>query len=107
MRPMLSDRIDRQWDADIVPQLVDYVRLPAKSPHFDPQWREHGHIEAAIQRGLAWGKRPPGEGMTLEGVRLQGRPPGLFFDIPPRGGSAAQKSIVLYCHLDKQPARTR
>lgn len=27
--------ISRFWDSAIVPALVDYIRIPAKSPHFD------------------------------------------------------------------------
>ena len=36
--PAATERIARQWDDDIVPRLVDYIRIPAKSPHFDPEW---------------------------------------------------------------------
>ena len=102
----LASRIARQWDDDIVAQLVEYVRLPAKSPHFDPRWREHGHIEAAIQLALAWVKRQSVEGMRLEVIRLEGRTPVLFFDIAARGAGASGKSVVLYGHLDKQPEMT-
>ncbi len=102
----LASRIARQWDDDIVAQLVEYVRLPAKSPHFDPRWREHGHIEAAIQQALAWAKRQSVEGMRLEVIRLEGRTPVLFFDIAARGAGASGKSVVLYGHLDKQPEMT-
>ena len=102
----LANRIARHWDGDIVGQLVEYVRLPAKSPHFDPQWREHGHIEGAIRQALAWVKRQPVEGMTLEVIRLEGRTPVLFFDIPAKGAGASSRSVVLYGHLDKQPEMT-
>ena len=102
----LASRIARQWDDDIVAQLVEYVRLPAKSPHFDPRWREYGHIEAAIQQALAWAKRQSVEGMRLEVIRLEGRTPVLFFDIAARGAGASGKSVVLYGHLDKQPEMT-
>ena len=99
-------RIDRQWDDEIVPQLVEYIRIPAKSPHFDPQWREHGHIEAAVGQARRWVEAQRIEGMKLEVIRLEGRTPVLFFDIPARGQGASQKSIVLYGHLDKQPEMT-
>ena len=99
-------RIDRQWDDEIVPQLVEYIRIPAKSPHFDPQWREHGHIEAAVEQARRWVEAQRIEGMKLEVIRLEGRTPVLFFDIPARGQGASQKTIVLYGHLDKQPEMT-
>ena len=55
---MLDTRIARQWDDDIVPQLIDYIKLPAKSPNFDPEWRGHGQIEAAIVQAHRWAARP-------------------------------------------------
>jgi acetylornithine deacetylase/succinyl-diaminopimelate desuccinylase-like protein len=101
---MLDTRIARQWDDDIVPQLIDYIRLPAKSPHFDPQWRSHGHIEAAIRQAHAWAARQDIKGLALEVIRLEGRTPVLYFDVPATG--TAQHSVVLYGHLDKQPEMT-
>jgi acetylornithine deacetylase/succinyl-diaminopimelate desuccinylase-like protein len=102
----LESLISRQWDDEIVSQLVEYVRIPAKSPHFDPKWREHGHIDAAIRQAHDWVKRQPVRGMTLEVVRLEGRTPVIFFDIPASNSAACAKSVVLYGHLDKQPEMT-
>jgi acetylornithine deacetylase/succinyl-diaminopimelate desuccinylase-like protein len=96
-------RIDRQWNDEIVPQLIDYIRIPAKSPHFDPQWREHGHIEAAVEQARRWVESQRIEGLALEVVRLEGRTPVLFFDAPARGQDASGQSVLLYGHLDKQP----
>ena len=101
----LRDRIARQWDEDIVPQLIDYIRLPAKSPHFDPDWERHGHIEAAIGQAERWVKAQPVEGLKVEVVRLAGRTPFLFFDAPARG-NAPSRTVALYGHLDKQPEMT-
>ena len=102
----LANRIARQWDDDIVARLVDYIRIPAKSPHFDPQWRDHGHIEQAVRDAHAWVKRQSIDGLALEIVRIEGRTPVLYFDVPARGAGASQKSVVLYGHLDKQPEMT-
>jgi acetylornithine deacetylase/succinyl-diaminopimelate desuccinylase-like protein len=103
---MLDTRIARQWDDDIVPQLIEYIRLPAKSPHFDPEWRRHGHIEASIKQAHAWAARQGIAGLTLEVVRLEGRTPVLFFDVPARGSGASQRTVAFYGHLDKQPEMT-
>jgi acetylornithine deacetylase/succinyl-diaminopimelate desuccinylase-like protein len=99
---MLDTRIARQWDDDIVAQLIDYIRLPAKSPHFDPEWERHGHIEASIAQAHAWAARQPIQGLKLEIVRLGTRTPVLFFEAPARG-PASQKTVLMYGHLDKQP----
>ena len=95
----LLSAISTQWDAEIVPQLAEYVRIPAKSPHFDPQWEIHGHIERAIRLAEAWVGKQPVRGLTFEIVRLPGRTPLLYFDVAGTG----DRSVLLYGHLDKQP----
>jgi acetylornithine deacetylase/succinyl-diaminopimelate desuccinylase-like protein len=102
----LAARIGKQWDADIVPQLVEYIRIPAKSPHFDADWERTGHIEAAIRQAEAWVKAQGVKGLALEIVRIPGRTPVLFFDIPATGGLAPERTVLFYGHLDKQPEMT-
>ena len=99
----VADRVARQWDDDIVPQLVEYIRIPAKSPHFDAEWRAHGHIDRAVAHAKAWAERQQIQGLKLEVVRLGERTPVIFFDAPARGTGASGRSVLLYGHLDKQP----
>ena len=80
LTPESAARIARQWDDDIVPQLVEYIRIPAKSPHFDPAWEANGHIETVIRLAEAWARAQPVRGMKVEIVRLPGRTPVLFFE---------------------------
>src|SRR5579859_2371199 len=101
----LSDRIARHWDAEIVPELERYIRVPAKSPHFDADWRAHGHIDAVVEQARAWAARQPIAGLKLEIVRLGDRTPLLFFDAPATA-KGSSKTAVLYGHLDKQPEMT-
>ena len=98
----LTAAVARSWDASIVPQLVEYIRIPAKSPHFDPQWEKNGHIERVIRLAEAWARGQPVRGMTVEIVRLPGRTPVLYFDVAGTGG----RTVLLYGHLDKQPEMT-
>ena len=94
-----TDRIAQQWDREIVPRLVDYIRIPAKSPHFDAAWEAHGHIERVIGLAEAWARAQPIAGLRVEIVRLPGRTPLLLFEVPGRG----ERTVLLYGHLDKQP----
>jgi acetylornithine deacetylase/succinyl-diaminopimelate desuccinylase-like protein len=91
------------WDASIVPALVDYIRIPAKSPHFDRDWAKHGHIDAAVALASEWCNRNALEGMKLEVVRLAGRTPVLFIEVPASKGAERAGTVLLYGHLDKQP----
>ena len=96
-----------QWVADsfqktIVPTLTDYIRIPNKSPMFDPLWQEHGHMDRAVELLVGWAKAHLPDGATLEVARLPGRTPLIFIDVPATGGPAGD-TVLLYGHLDKQP----
>ena len=93
------NNIARFWDEAIVPALVEYIAIPAKSPHFDPAWAEHGHIARAVELAAGWCRRHAVHGMTLEVLRLEGRTPVLVVDAP----GEAPGTVLVYGHLDKQP----
>jgi acetylornithine deacetylase/succinyl-diaminopimelate desuccinylase-like protein len=99
----ISSRISSFWDEAIVPALIEYIRIPAKSPHFDPAWEKHGHIEAAVRLAADWCRRHAVPGMKLEVARLPGRTPVLFVEIE---GTGQAGPVLIYGHLDKQPEMT-
>ena len=79
-------QVTAQWDADIVKQLTDYIAIPAKSPSFDADWAKHGFIDSVMRNAASWVEAQKVEGLTLEVVRLEGRTPVLFFEIPASSG---------------------
>jgi acetylornithine deacetylase/succinyl-diaminopimelate desuccinylase-like protein len=109
--------MERIWDDEIVPALTDYIKIPNKSPTFDRAWAEHGHMEQAVTMFADWAKAKLTKfpGSSLEVVRLKGRTPLIFIEIPgatgnpERSGGVASDSVVrratvlMYGHLDKQP----
>ncbi|MDN5871747.1 MAG: M20/M25/M40 family metallo-hydrolase, partial [Nitrococcus sp.] len=101
-RSTTTQHIEHIWQESIVDRLVDYIRIPAKSPHFDPDWAAHGHIDEAVALAEHWCQEQAVAEMTVEVVRLQGRTPVLLIEIPGR----AEGSVLLYGHLDKQPEMT-
>ncbi|MEN1956405.1 M20 family metallopeptidase [Luteimonas sp. MJ204] len=98
--------VSAKWDDEIVPQLVEYIRIPNKSPMFDADWVKHGYMEDAVRLMEAWARAQPIPGMQLEVVRLEGRTPLIFIDIPATNGGNADDCVLLYGHLDKQPEMT-
>lgn len=99
------DQVSRQWDGDIVRQLTDYIAIPAKSPGFDPEWQQHGYLETVLRNAAAWVEAQKVEGLKLEIVRLPGRTPVIFFEVPATRAGSTQ-TILMYGHLDKQPEFT-
>src|SRR6201993_2305281 len=100
----LTRFIDQGWGDEVVPRLIDYIRIPNKSPAFDRDWAAHGHMDAAVELLAGWakGKLAALPGATLEVVRLPGRTPVILIDIPGEGSDR----VLLYGHLDKQPEMT-
>ena len=98
--------VDEKWLDEIVPELVEYIKIPNKSPHFDPDWEEHGYMEDAIQQIHNWCAKQDIAGLQTEIVRLEGRTPLIFMEIPAINGGDADDTVLLYGHLDKQPEMT-
>ena len=100
----LSRFVSDLWDAEVVPNLVEYIRIPNKSPMFDKDWASHGHMDAAVKLMETWARSKLGQlpGATLEVVRLEGRTPLIYIEVPGQGDD----TVMLYGHLDKQPEMT-
>ena len=67
--------VDQCWGDEIVFTLVEYIRIPNKSPAFDPDWLAHGYMDEAEQLFECWARARLAHvsGATLEVVRLPGR----------------------------------
>ena len=97
---------DRVWEAEILPAITEYIRIPNESQAFDTKWREHGHMARAVAFIAGWCKAQPIPGLTVEVHELPGKSPLILMEIPAREGAAAGDTVLLYGHLDKQPAMT-
>ena len=101
-----TDRfVAQMWDDDIVPQLVEYIRIPNKSPMFDADWVKHGYMEDAVRLMETWARAQSIAGMTVEVVRLEGRTPLIYIEVAGTD-PASGDCVLLYGHLDKQPEMT-
>lgn len=95
-------QVSQAWDGDIVARLQDYIRIPAKSPAFDPNWAAAGHIDTVVRQTAQWIEAQKVDGLRLEVIRLEGRTPVLFFEVAANHHTATQ-TVLMYGHLDKQP----
>jgi len=91
--------VNRTWDESIIPALGDYIAIPALSPMFDRNWEKAGHIDKAMQLIQGWCREQGVKGLATEIVRLPGRSPLLYMEVP----GSAPGTVLLYGHMDKQP----
>ena len=97
----LKQFVETFWEDSILPSITEYIRIPNKSPAYDPHWAEHGYMEDAVELMESWARRHLAgfAGASLEVVRLPGRTPLLFMVLP----GDSDDTVLLYGHLDKQP----
>ncbi len=94
--------VDEVWGDSIVATLEEYIRIPNKSPAFDPDWAAHGYMDDAVALLESWSRAHAPSGMQVEVVRLEGRTPLIYMEL----GGTAPGNVLLYGHLDKQPEMT-
>ena len=94
--------INELWDKNITPTLMEYIKIPNKSPQFDKEWQQHGYMDQAVTLISDWCKMHALKNMALEVIKLQNKTPLIFIDIP----GQSKDTILLYGHFDKQPEMT-
>ncbi|EID54406.1 M20/M25/M40 family metallo-hydrolase [Saccharomonospora xinjiangensis] len=99
----VKNSVRRMWSDDVLPSLSTLVSIPALSPVFDPEWEKTGHLDAAVEHVRGWLAERELPGSQIDVVRLPGRSPVLFLDVPATEGAEDKGTVLMYGHLDKQP----
>ena len=87
----LARYAERSWDEQIVPALTDYIGVPAKSPMFDADWQAHGLLDRVVRDAATWVEGRKVRGLKLEVIKLEGRTPLIFFDVPATVAAAVRQ----------------
>jgi acetylornithine deacetylase/succinyl-diaminopimelate desuccinylase-like protein len=95
----IKNYCEQRWQESALPELIEYIRIPNKSPMFDADWEKHGYMETAVTQFENWCRAQDIPDMILEVVCLEGRTPLIFMDIL----GESEDTVLLYGHLDKQP----
>jgi len=95
----LKNNVTTFWDKNIIPTLVDYIKIPNKSPSFDKNWKKNGHMDKVLRLATKWTEKhlPKNGKITIK--ESTNRTPLLLVDIP----GSRKGNILMYGHLDKQP----
>jgi len=91
--------VEHTWTDSIIPALKEYLTIPNQSPAYDVNWHTNGYMDQAVDLIAHWIRAQEVPSLTLDVIRLAGRTPLLFIEVP--GDSI--ETVLLYGHLDKQP----
>jgi acetylornithine deacetylase/succinyl-diaminopimelate desuccinylase-like protein len=92
--------VESHWDDQVLPTIQEYIRIPNQSPLFDPEWRANGHMHRAVELARQWVEQQQLAGVYIEVKDVDGRTPLLFIEVDGTG----DRTVLMYGHLDKQPA---
>lgn len=92
--------VDETWSSSIVPTLEQYIRIPNQSPLFDPDWKKNGYMHQAVALARQWVESQGIRGLSIDVHEIEGRTPVIFMEI--EGDTSS--TVLMYGHLDKQPA---
>jgi acetylornithine deacetylase/succinyl-diaminopimelate desuccinylase-like protein len=95
----LQQDINSFWDDEIFPTICEYIKIPNKSPSFDPDWKANGFMDQVVDLASKWINQHKPKNSTLHVFDEEGRTPLLIIDVP----GDADGTILMYGHLDKQP----
>ncbi len=96
----IANSVDEVWSSSVVATLQRYITIPNQSPLFDPDWRRHGYMHQAVDLAKRWVEQQRIPGLTIEKHEIDDRTPVLFLEIEGDPSS----TVLMYGHLDKQPA---
>ncbi len=94
--------VDHRWNTSILPTLEQYIRIPNQSPLYDPDWKKNGHMNEAVDLARRWAEQQQVKGLKIEVHETKGRTPLIYMEIE----GEASSTVLMYGHLDKQPAMT-
>jgi len=87
------------WQDNILSTLTDYIRIPALSVDFDPEWQANGHLDQARQLALDWLSQHAPKHWRVMDKSQPHLTPLIMIEVP---GTSSETTLI-YGHLDKQP----
>jgi len=92
--------IDKEFDTNVIPTLMEYIKIDNLSPFFDPQWETNGKLEKAAQLIVDWVNKQNVKGLKASVIKDDKLSPVIWINIDSNGGNG---NVLMYGHFDKQP----
>ncbi|MCP3942117.1 MAG: M20/M25/M40 family metallo-hydrolase [Desulfobacteraceae bacterium] len=101
----IKDFVEKTWDESVIPQLMEYIRIPALSPGFDKNWEEAGLLLKAAKLIEKWCHSMELKNCHIRTISPENRTPLVLVEVDAFLAEMSD-SILFYGHIDKQPEFT-
>ena len=97
--------IDKMVTYNIIPNLMNFIRIPNLSPAYDYHWSTNGLLLQAANLIISYARSLDLKNAKIELIQDQGYTPLIFIEIPASRPND-DRTVLLYAHFDKQPHGT-
>jgi acetylornithine deacetylase/succinyl-diaminopimelate desuccinylase-like protein len=101
----LKKYIEKQFTINVLPNLMNFIRIPNLSPLFDPNWNKNGLLLKAANLIVSYAKSLNIKNAEINLLQDSPYTPLIFIDIP-ASRQNDERTILFYAHYDKQPYGT-
>lgn len=97
--------IEKMFTYNILPNLMDFIRIPNLSPAYDYNWKTNGLLLKAANLIISYAKSLNIKNAEINLIQDKGYTPLIFIDIP-SSRENDNRTVLFYAHFDKQPYGT-
>ena len=101
----LKKYIEKQFTLNVLPNLMNFIRIPNLSPLFNPNWNKNGILLKAANLIVSYAKSLNIKNAEINLLQDSPYTPLIFIDIP-ASRQNDERTVLFYAHYDKQPYGT-
>ena len=101
----LKKYVEKQFALNVLPNLMNFIRIPNLSPLFDPNWNTNGLLLKAANLIVSYAKSLNIKNAEINLLQDSPYTPLIFIDIP-ASRQNDERTVLFYAHYDKQPYGT-
>jgi len=94
--------VSRTFEKDVVPALMNFIRIPNCSPSYDKDWQTNGFQEQAALYIKEWVESQNMQNTYVHILQEKNRTPFIYIEVEATKKDDS-RSILMYGHFDKQP----
>ena len=97
--------IEKMLTYNLLPNLIEFIRIPNLSPAYDYNWNTNGLLLKAANLIVSYAKSLDIKKAQINLIQDKGYTPAIFIEIPSSRVND-NRTILFYAHFDKQPYGT-